>query len=61
MGTIHSLAYAPGTELQNGVMPRMRLPTSGVEPWNINPIDYPGGVIRPNGLERDQNVQLQGE
>ena len=61
MGTIHSLACTPGTELQNSVMPRMRLPTSGVEPWNVNPIDYSGGAIRPNGLERDQNVQSQAE
>ena len=61
MGTTHYLSCAPGTELQNGVMPGMIIPTSGIEPWNINPIDYPGGAIRPNGLERDQNVQSQAE
>ena len=60
-GTIHSLSCGSGMELPNGAMPGMILPASTIDPWNINPIDYPGGAIRPNGSERDQHVQSQAE
>lgn len=43
-GTIHptSLSSTSGTELQHGGIIQ---PAPGIETWEINPIDYPGGVI----------------
>jgi len=61
-GTIHSTSLSSsGTELQNGVIPGIIHPSSGIETWDINPIDYPGGVMRSNGLEQDPNFQSQIE
>ena len=56
-----SLSSTSGTELQNGVMQEIIQPASGIETWDINSIDYSGGVIRPNGLGQDPNVQSQDE
>jgi hypothetical protein len=55
-GTIHSTSHSStlGTKLQNGGTIR---PAPGVETWDINPIDHPGGVTIPNGLGEDPNVQ----
>jgi hypothetical protein len=62
-GTIHttSLSSTSGTELQNGSIPGIIQPASGVETWGVNSIDYPGGVIRQNGLGQNPNVQSQAE
>ncbi len=59
-GTIHStyLSSTSGTELQNDVVQH---PVSGAETWDIDSIDYSGGVVRPNGLGQVPNVQSQDE
>ena len=62
-GAIHStpLSSTSGTELQNCVTQEIIQPASGIETWDINSIDYSGGVVRPNGLGQDPNVQSPDE